>query len=231
LRSKSETSAGCNPGPDRNEEEDNPVARYTGPKHRLCRRISQCLWADPTCPSKKKAYPPGEAGKGRLGGRRPRKQSNYGIHLQEKQKLRMTYGLLERQFRNTFHRAQNMRGVAGDNFLQILERRLDNMVYRLGFAPSIFAARQAVNHGHIRVDDKKVDIPSFIVNVGQTIRVKEKSRKIPMFVESAERRNRTIPDYLECQPEELAGRLLVMPRAEDIPIKVDTNLIVEFYSR
>lgn len=165
------------------------------------------------------------------GGRRGGKMSNYARHLLEKQKLRMTYGLLERQFRNTFTRAQKLTGVTGDNFLQMLERRLDNMVYRMGFAPSIFAARQLVCHGHFLVDGKKVDIPSFIVRPGQSVSVRDKSRTVPVFVESIERRNRTIPEYLQVNIEGLEGKLLVTPRAEDIPVKVDTNLIVEFYSR
>jgi len=206
------------------------LARYTGPKHRLCRRIGNCLWDDPKCPSKKKPYAPGMKGAGG-GGRRGGKMSNYARHLLEKQKLRMTYGLLERQFRNTFARAQKLQGVTGDNFLQMLERRLDSLVYRMGFAPSIFAARQLVCHGHFLVDGKKVDIPSFIVRPGQTVSVREKSRQVPVFQESIERRNRTIPDYLQVNIEGLEGKLLVTPRAEDIPVKVDTNLIVEFYSR
>lgn len=206
------------------------MARYTGPKHRLCRRIGNCLWDDPKCPSKKKPYAPGMKGSGG-GGRRGGKMSNYARHLLEKQKLRMTYGLLERQFRNTFTRAQKLTGVTGDNFLQMLERRLDNMVYRMGFAPSIFAARQLVCHGHFLVDGKKVDIPSFIVRPGQSVSVRDKSRTVPVFVESIERRNRTIPEYLQVNIEGLEGKLLVTPRAEDIPVKVDTNLIVEFYSR
>lgn len=205
------------------------MARYTGPKHRLCRRIGNCLWDDPKCPSKKKPYAPGM--RGASTGRRGGKMSNYARHLLEKQKLRMTYGLLERQFRNTFARAQKLQGVTGDNFLAMLEQRLDSVVYRLGFAPSVFAARQLVNHGHFQVDGRKVDIPSFMVKPGQTVTVKEKSKQVPVFVESIERRNRTIPEYLQCNIEALEGKLLVTPRAEDIPVKVDTNLIVEFYSR
>lgn len=205
------------------------MARYTGPKHRLCRRIGNCLWDDPKCPSKKKPYAPGM--KGASGGKRGGKMSNYARHLLEKQKLRMTYGLLECQFRNTFDRAQRLTGVTGENFLQMLERRLDSVVYRLGFAPSIFAARQLVCHGHFLVDGKKVDIPSFIVSPGQMVSVRERSKQVPVFLESIERRNRKIPDYLNCSIEALEGKLLVMPRAEDIPVKVDTNLIVEFYSR
>lgn len=205
------------------------MARYVGPKHRLCRRIGECLWNDPRCPSKKKPYSPGIKGAGR--GTRRGKMSNYARHLQEKQKLRLTYGMLENQFKRAFQRAQKTRGITGETFLQLLERRLDNLVYRLGFAPSIFAARQLVSHGHVQVNGAKLDIPSYVVRVGQTISVREKSRKMPMLVESTERRNRRIPDYLECKPEELIGTLLVMPRLEDIPVSVDTNLIVEFYSR
>ena len=119
--------------------------------------------------------------KGASTGKRGGKMSNYARHLLEKQKLRMTYGLLERQFRNTFTRAQNLTGVAGDNFLQLLERRLDNLVYRLGFASSIFAARQLVCHGHFLVDGKKLDIPSYTVRPGQTISVREKSKQVPVF--------------------------------------------------
>ncbi len=139
--------------------------------------------------------------------------------------------MLEKQFKNTFVRAQNMRGVAGDNFMQILERRLDNLVYRLGFATSIFGARQLVNHGHILVDEKKVDIPSFIVKVGQVISVRETSRKSPMIAETAQRTERSVPSYLELKPTEFEGTLTVMPLVTDIPVKIDTNLIVEFYSR
>jgi small subunit ribosomal protein S4 len=209
------------------------VARYTGPKHRICRRIGYCLWENPKCPSKKKPQAPGQPGGGRGGtrGRRRSKESNYGKHLLEKQKLRLTYGMLEKQFKNTFVRARNMRGVAGDNFLQILECRLDNLVFRLGFASSIFAARQLVNHGHVLVDGKKVDIPSFIVKVGQVISISEKSRKAPMIAETAQRTERSVPSYLELKPAEFEGKLAVMPLVADIPVKVDANLIVEFYSR
>ncbi len=187
------------------------------------------MWDNPKCPSKKRPYAPGMSAAAH-GGRRG-KVTNYAKHLMEKQKLRVTYGMLEKQFRNTFYRAQHMRGVAGDNFLQMLERRLDSLVYRLGFATSIFAARQIVRHGHILVDGEKVNIPSYIVKVGSTITIKEKSRAIPAFAETAERTARNIPEYLECTPKEFTGRLIVMPRIEDIPVKVDTNLIVEFYSR
>ncbi|MCX7014959.1 MAG: 30S ribosomal protein S4 [Candidatus Sumerlaeota bacterium] len=208
------------------------MARYTGPKHRLCRRIGNCLWNDPKCPSKKRPVAPGTKGgqRGGGGGRRG-KMSNYARHLLEKQKLRLTYGLLEKQFKNTFKRAQRMTGVTGENFMKMLECRLDNLVYRLGFAPSIFSARQLVNHGHIAVDGQKVDIASFLVRVGQTISIREKSRKMPMLVDSTQRSARTVPAYLELKAEEYAGRLSVAPRLQDIPVQVDTNLIVEFYSR
>jgi len=150
--------------------------------------------------------------------------------LLEKQKLRFMYGVLERQFRRYFERAQRARGNTGERLLQLLETRLDNLVYRLGFAPTIWAARQLVVHGHIQVNGRKVDRPSYQVRPGDVIAVREKSRRIPMIQESLESAQR-VPDYLSVEPEKFQGTLLRVPARDEIPVDVEESLIVEFYSR
>jgi len=202
------------------------MGRYRGPKHKLCRRLGSCIWGSPKCPSNKRPYAPGQHGQNQR-----RKQSVYGQQLQDKQKIRLHYGLLERQMRKTFAEAQRMGGVTGTNLMMLLESRLDSVVYRLGYAPSIFSARQLVAHGHITVDGQKVDRPSFRVKPGMTLSIREKSRKIPMIMEGAEHPPVQIPEFLDRAPKAFEGKMIATPNAATIPYQVDTNSIIGFYSR
>ena len=170
---------------------------------------------------------PGPHGQGRQ-----RKQSEYGIQLREKQKLRRAYGVLESQFRKYYEMAANMRGATGENMLSLLERRLDNVVYRLGLAESRPMARQMVNHGHILVDGKKVDIASYLVKPGQVITVKERSRDMQNLKDLREQgASKPIPKWLELNADGLTGKIVAMPQRDDIDLTVEEHLIVEFYSR
>jgi small subunit ribosomal protein S4 len=200
---------------------------------RLCRRERTKLFLKGSkcetdkCPIERRAYPPGEHGRDR----RP-KESSYGTQLREKQKARRIYGVLERQFRKTYKEANRMPGVTGENLLSLLERRLDSVVYRLGFAPSRTSARQLVRHGHILVNGRRLDIPSYIVAPEQVISVKEKSRELPMIQESLERRGgRTLPEWLEVDEQAMSGRVRMKPAREDIQVPVQEQLIVELYSK
>lgn len=202
------------------------MARYLGPKHKLCRRLGSCLWGSPKCPSLKRPYGAGQHGQGMR-----RKLSVYAEQLQEKQKIRLHYGLLERQMRKTFFEAQRMGGVTGSNLLMLLESRLDCIVHRLGFAPSIQAGRQLVNHGHVLVNGKKVDTASFQVKPGMAISIRERSRKIPMIADGAASGVTGLPDYLERATDSFEGRMLTSPSLESIPFKANTAGVIGFYSR
>ena len=209
------------------------MARYTESVCRQCRREGEKLFLkDDRCYTAKCAIikrhtPPGQHGQARQ-----RKQSEYGLQLREKQKCRRAYGISESQFRKYYDMASNMRGITGDNMLCLLERRLDNVVYRLGFAPSRPMARQLVNHGHIRVDGQKVDIASYLVKPGQTITVRERSRDMANFKDLREQgASKPIPKWLELDSENLTGKIAQMPQRDDIDLTVEENLIVEFYSR
>ncbi len=209
------------------------MARYTGPVCRLCRRERMKLFLKgdrcfkEKCAIERRAYPPGQHGQRR--GRRPQ---GYGPQLREKQKVKRIYGVLEKQFRNYFAGAERRKGITGENLLVMLERRLDSVVYNLGFASSRAQARQLVRHGHVRVGDRKVTIPSFQVAVGQEVSVREKSRKndfIRASVETA--RGRGIPDWLELDADNFRGKVVGLPSREDIKLPVEEQLIVELYSR
>ena len=209
------------------------MARYTEAKCRLCRRENTKLFLkgdrcySDKCAFNKKNYPPGEHGKGRF-----KKTSEFGIRLREKQKARRIYGILEKQFKNYFKKASKKSGVTGENLLQLLETRLDNLVYRMGFAPSRNAARQLVNHGHIKVDGKKVDICSYQVKKEQVLSVKETSRGIPSIQESlAVKRGSHGINWIEINPENFSGKLLKIPVLDEIPSQINERLIVEFYSK
>ncbi len=179
------------------------------------------------CAIERRNVPPGQHG-----GRRRRKVQNYGLQLREKQKLRRVYGLLEGQFHRTFVDASRQRGVTGDNLLRLLELRLDNVVYSLGFATSRNQARQLVRHGHILVDGKRVNIPSFKVRPGMEISVREKSRKNAQIQEAMEfAQGRGIPAWLELDMDKFAGKVMELPTREDIRIPIQEQLIVELYSR
>ncbi len=207
------------------------MARYTEAVCRLCRRENQKLFLkgdrcySAKCPVVKRGTAPGQHAKSR------RKTSEYGLQLREKQKARRTYGLLEKQFRSYFTKATNMKGAAGENMLQLLERRLDNVVYRLGFGDSRAQARQIVNHGHITVNGKKVNIPSFIVKAGDVIAINEASTSIEKFKAMREGTSKTIPAWLELNSQELSGKVVELPKREDLDLSIEEHLIVELYSR
>ncbi len=207
------------------------MARYTEAVCRLCRRENQKLFLkgdrcySAKCPVVKRATAPGMHAKSR------RKTSEYGLQLREKQKTKRTYGMLEKQFRSYFDKATNMKGAAGENMLQLLERRLDNVVYRLGFGDSRAQARQIVNHGHITVNGKKVNIPSFIVKAGDVIAVAEGSTSIEKFKAMREGTNKTIPAWLELNSAELSGKVVELPKREDLDLSIEEHLIVELYSK
>lgn len=209
------------------------MARYRGPVCRLCRREGEKLFLkgdrchSDKCAIERRAYAPGEHGRDRR-----IRVTPYGLQLREKQKARRIYGILERQFRSYFHKAARMPGVTGENLLQILEVRLDNMVYRLGFAPSRPAARQLILHGHFAVNGRKVSVPSFSVRPGDVVSVRESSRNIPLIQSSIENRGaRSVPDWLEANTKTLKGRLLRFPSREAIPTTIQENMIVELYSK
>jgi len=184
------------------------------------------MWGSPKCPSLKRPYAPGQHGQNMR-----RKLSVYAEQLLDKQKIQRHYGLLERQMRKTFHEAQRMGGVTGTNLLMLLESRLDCIVYRLGFASTIPAARQLVSHGHVMVDGKKVDIPSFRVMPGMSVAVRERSRKIPMIANGVADPAVGLPEYLERETDSFEGRMTALPNQETIPFTAETAGVIGFYSR
>jgi len=178
------------------------------------------------CAIERRNFPPGQHGKRRS------KILGYGIQLREKQKVKRFYGVLENQFRLTFQQAERMRGVTGENLLALLERRLDNVVHRLGFAASRAQARQLVRHGHVRVNGRKVNVPSFVVGAGATVSIKEKSRKNPLIATSVETaKGRGVPAWLELNTPEFEGKVVALPKREDVGVPVNEKLIVELYSK
>ncbi|QZT35063.1 30S ribosomal protein S4 [Caldalkalibacillus thermarum TA2.A1] len=200
------------------------MSRYTGSTWKISRRLGISLTGTGK-ELQKRPYPPGQHGPTQR-----KKLSEYGIQLQEKQKLRHMYGLTERQFRNTFDKASRMPGIVGENFLILLESRLDNLVYRLGFARTRRAARQLVNHGHITVNGKKVDIPSYQCKPGDVIGLREKSRDLAVVKESLEERD-YLPDYLSFDENKMEGTYTRLPERSELPAEIQESLIVEFYSR
>jgi len=200
------------------------MARYTGPKWKLSRRLGISL-SETGKELAKRPYPPGQHGVGQR-----KKLSEYGVQLQEKQKLRLMYGLTEKQFRNTFEKASKMKGIHGENFLKMLESRLDNLVYRLGFANTRQQARQLVVHGHVRVNGKKVDRPSYQVKVGDVISLKNKSKKLQIVKEAMENRS-YLPDYVSLDKEKVEGKYERLPMREELSPEINETLIVEYYRR
>lgn len=200
------------------------MARYTGPKRRLSRREGLALFAkDAKALEKKGAVPPGQHGLGRR-----RRVSEYGVQLREKQKAKRIFGLLEKQFKRYFEEASKVKGATGLALLQTLETRLDNVVYRLGFAKSRNSARQMVSHGHIKVDGKKVNIPSFRVKLGQTIEISPQMRDNTQVKNSLEEAS-TLPEWLDRKAT--IGKVLRIPEREEMEQSIDEQLIVEYYSR
>lgn len=208
------------------------MARYRGAVCRICRREGEKLFLKgercytDKCAIERRPYPPGQHGQGR------QKRSDYGTQLREKQKVRRVYGILEKQFKRYFEMAETMSGITGENFLQLLERRLDNVVFRMGFATSRNQARQLVLHGHLQVNGKKVNIPSYLVSVDDVISVKETSRKSKKFKEIFEYNSElTSPKWLSVNMDEAEGKVLSLPDREDVDLAVEEHLIVEYYSR
>ncbi|MGB0409272.1 MAG: 30S ribosomal protein S4 [Opitutales bacterium] len=202
------------------------MARYTGPTTRINRRFSQAIFA-PTKAFERKPHPPGQHGP-----RLRRKLSEYAIGLNEKQKLRFMYGMTEKQFRLTFEKAKNTRGVTGEIFLQMLESRLDSVIYRLGFAKSRAAARQFVSHGHIAVNGTKTDIPSFMVKEGDEVEVRERSSSRQLATRSMEESQaRTVPEWLTLNADALKATVNRLPSTDETEDSINVQLIVEYYSR
>lgn len=207
------------------------MARYTGPSCKLCRREGTKLYLKgdrcytDKCAIARRAYAPGQHGQSR------KKIGNYGMQLREKQKCKRIYGLLEAQFRKTYEEADRLKGKTGENLLILLERRLDNVVYRLGFAGSRPEARQLVRHGHFTVNGKKVNIPSFEVKSGDVVALKNKSRQSDKFKAIAEVATTNVPKWLTVDKDKMEGQIVALPQREDIDIPVNETLIVELYSR
>lgn len=199
------------------------MSRYLGPKWKVARRLDYSILEDGR-ELKKRSYAPG------MHGKRRRKYSDYGLQLAEKQKVRFTYGVSEKQFVKTFNEARKLEGVHGENFLKLLESRLDNLVYRMGFAKTRQQARQLVNHGHIRVDGKKVDIPSQRLKPGQVISVKEKSKNLAIIKDAMESRYAVMP-FVTVNNEKREGTFDRFPERKEILPEINEQLIVEFYNR
>ena len=209
------------------------MARYREAVCRLCRREGMELYLKgdrcftEKCAIKRRGYPPGQHGQ-----RRMKKHSDYGVQLREKQKARRIYGLLEKQFRNYFEKADRMKGKTGDNLLILLERRLDNVVYKLGFAVTRRESRQLVRHGHFLVKGRRVNIPSFLVRPGDVVELREKSRKIPSVNDALDAVVRKgIPPWLELDREQFRGNVKTVPSRADITEPIQEQLIVELYSK
>ena len=208
------------------------MARYTDSVCRLCRREGTKLFLkgekcfSAKCALAKRPTPPGQHGQARQ-----RKMSEYGAQLREKQKARRAYGLLEGQFYRTYERASNMKGVTGENLLQLLERRIDNVIYRAGFASSRPQARQLVLHGHFTVNGKKVDIPSYELDENDVVAVSNGSKEMELFKAAREGSNRVIPKWLTVNADALTATVSALPAREDIDFALQENMIVEFYSR
>lgn len=199
------------------------MSRYTGPKFKLSRRLGISLSG--TGKELKRPFPPGQHGANQR-----RKISGYGLQLMEKQKLRHMYGLNEKQFRNLFDKAAKQPGIAGENFMILLESRLDNLVYRLGLSNSRAGARQLVAHGHILVNGKKVDIPSYHVSPNDVIGLRERSKSLSAIKDALDNRNFT-PDYLDYNEKSMEGKYVRFPERSELPPEIDEKQIVEFYSR
>ena len=198
-------------------------------KYKIDRRMGQNIWGRPKSPVNRREYGPGQHGQRRKG-----KLSDYGVQLKAKQKLRGYYGnVSEKQFRRIYSDAIRMKGDSGANMIGLLERRLDAVVYRAKFVPTVFAARQFISHGHIRVNGKRVTIPSYRVNEGDVIEVREKSREIPMVLEAIQLPERDVPEYVEVDFGKMQGKLVRVPQFAEVPypVQMEPNLVIEFYSR
>ncbi len=201
------------------------MARYRGPKQRIARRFGEPIFG-PHKALERKPYPPGQHGKTKR-----RKKSDYGIRLEAKQKAKFIYGILEKQFKRLFQKAAKMPGNTGENLMRLLEARLDNVVYRMGFAPTRRAARQLVSHKHVRVNGRVVNIPSYQVKPGDVIEIREKSKDLMVIEESLKHANPHQYPWIEVDKKEKKGKFIHYPERDQIPENINERLIVEFYSR
>ncbi|MCC8399416.1 MAG: 30S ribosomal protein S4 [Rickettsia endosymbiont of Culicoides impunctatus] len=205
------------------------MTKIISSKYKASRRLGVSLWGDSKDAFNTRNYRPGQHGQNSMV-----KTSDYGVHLKAKQKLKCHYGRInEKQFRNTFALAQKMKGNTGENFIGLLERRLDAVIYRMNIAPTIFAARQFVTHGHIKVNGKKVDIPSMRLKEGDVIELKESAKQIPVILETASKQENTVPGYLTFDAHSLSGKFVRIPVISDVPypFEPEVHLVIELYSR
>jgi len=201
------------------------MARYRGPRGKICRRLDYAAFESPKFSNPKKNYPPGEHGPTHR-----HRLSEYGIKMSEKQRIKHTYGVLERQFRNYFKRADRQEGKTGDNLMRMLESRLDNVVYRLGFAPTRRAARQIVSNKHVLVNESVVNIPSYQVKPGDVIRIREKSKRLDLILDAVKKSHGNL-SWLKLDKAKLSGEILHIPEREEIPQDFNEQLVVELYSK
>ena len=205
------------------------MSKRQSAKYKLDRRMGENVWGRPKSPSNRRSYGPGQHGQARR-----RKLSDFGIQLKAKQKLKGYYGnITEKQFRRTYDEAVRRRGDTSENLIGLLERRLDAVVYRMKFVPTVFSSRQFVNHGHVMVNGKKVNIPSYRVKEGDVVEVKQKSREMPLVLDSIESSEREVPDYIEVDHRQMKGTFMRTPLLADVPypVQMEPNLVIEFYSR
>jgi small subunit ribosomal protein S4 len=205
------------------------MTRRLQAKHKIDRRLGQNVWGRPKSPINRREYGPGQHGQRRKG-----KLSDYGIQLRAKQKLRGYYGnISERQFRGIYQQAIRMKGDSGAHMIALLESRLDAVVYRAKFVPTVFAARQFISHGHVKVNGKRVTIPSYRVKVGDGVEVKEKSKQLALVLEAIALAERDVPDYIEADHSKMTAKLARLPQLTDVPypVQMEPHLVVEYYSR
>ena len=198
-------------------------------KHKVDRRLKVNLWGRPKSPFNSRNYPPGQHGKSKRG-----KTSDYGIQLEAKQKMKFYYGNMnERQFRNTYRKAMQKKGNTSENLVALLERRLDTIIYRAKFATTVFSARQLINHGHIRVNGKKVNIPSYLLKTEDTVELKDKSKDLTTIIGSIASKEREVPDYIQMDEKNKKAKFIRVPKFSEIPYPtiMEPNLVIEYYSR
>ncbi|MEM8648353.1 MAG: 30S ribosomal protein S4, partial [Pseudomonadota bacterium] len=204
------------------------MSKRISAKYKIDRRMGENIWGRPKSPVNKREYGPGEHGQ-----RRRSKLSDFGIQLRAKQKLKGYYGCVtEKQFKRVYKEALRLKGDTSENLIGLLERRLDALVYRAKFVPTVFAARQFVNHGHVKVNGRRVNIPSYRVKVGDVVEIREKSRELPMVLEAIQSAERETPDYVEVDQKKMTASLTRIPVLGDVPypVQMEPNLVVEFYS-
>ena len=197
-------------------------------KYKVCRRLGVNLWGRAKSPTNKREYGPGQHGQ------RRRKPSDFGTQLQAKQKLRCYYGnITEQQFQRYYEQAANVKGDTGENLVGLLERRIDAVVYRMKFVPTVFAARQFVSHGHVSVNGRRVTIPSYLVSEGDAVTIKDKSRELPLVLAAVDSAEREVPDYMDVNHDRMEGTFVRTPKLADVPYpaQMEPNLVVEYYSR